>query len=255
MTQTKLEVGFVTYSNSSRTSAELKKWLENIPTSFVHIVNNYPNRASPQEIQGHNKYQDIGAYPLLISQFKSKGPYLIINDTLFVNHSPTLWKIAIKYWMKCPYPDKNTIWGDIRHSNTPFNEIPNTYLASWIFLIPSKEELNIFNELLLKSLENTPLQWSTEYNNYLNKFLNGNLFKGWHKIEQSDAKILKKQCYFLEHTISKRLLNHNIQLQPITKQKIYLYNLIRIIDRLNTRYIFLKNWISHYFIKSVITHS
>jgi hypothetical protein len=85
---------------------------------------------------------------------------------------------------------------------------------------------------------------SASYQSYLTNFLNGNVFRGWHKIVDESKKNQKKECYIVEHQLSRLLLEANIQLHSLQQENYTLGLFIRTIERINTRSIFLKNYLN-----------
>jgi hypothetical protein len=241
------EVGFVTYRKQGQKQRPIEYWLQSLFNYQLTIINNFPEAAIPPETQGHNQLQDLGAYSTLCNQFKGDGPYLIINDTLFSHHFSWAWQLFIKRWLKQQTEplQSNTIWGDIRKPNNPPKLLPPEYLASWIFIIPNRTALLNFSTQLKLSLENTPLEFDLEYHAYLEKFINGNVFRGWHKIVDENEKTKKKNCYFVEHKLNWLLLETNTQLKPIYKSNSFFAFTIRNLERIHTRYLYISNYLQY----------
>ncbi len=47
-----------------------------------------------------NRLFEFGAFEDLMLNFKSDGPYLLLNDTFFSNHVSGFWMMLIKQWSK-----------------------------------------------------------------------------------------------------------------------------------------------------------
>lgn len=243
-----LEVGYVTFLGKEQKRLPIRKWLKPLFPYELYIINNYPNGSIGLEIQGHNQLQDLGAYLSLCQQFKGDGPFLLINDTLFTNHIAWTWKYFIKLWLKQNFNqfDVNSIWGDIRTPSNPPKELPYHYLASWIFVIPNKTVLSTFSNQLYRAIHDAskyPL--SASYQSYLTNFLNGNVLRGWHKIVDESKKNQKKKCYIVEHKLNKLLLESKLQLHSLQDANSTLGLFIRLIERINTRIIYIKNYLQY----------
>ncbi len=76
-------------------------------------------------------------------------------------------------------------------------------------------------------------------------FLNGNVFRGWHKIVDESKKNQKKECYIVEHQLSRLLLEANIQLHSLQEGNSTMGLFIRTIERINTRTTFIKNYLQY----------
>jgi|GEM_PF-429320 len=244
------EVGYVTFLGKDQKRPPIHQWLNPLTPFQLNTINNYPNGYIDSELQGHNQFQDLGAYLTLCQQFKGDGPYLLINDTLFTNHISWAWKYFIKLWLKhnSNLFDANSIWGDIRTPFNPPQELPPHYLASWIFVIPNKTVLTTFsNQLYIAIHDGSKNPLSGPYQSYLTNFLNGNVFSGWHKIVDDSEKHAKKECYIVEHRLNKLLLESKVQLRSLQEGNSTFGIFIRTIERINTRTIFLKNYLQYSF--------
>ena len=241
------EVGFVTYRRQGQKQSPIESWLQNLLSYKLLIVNNFPESAIAPEIQGNNLFQDLGAYTTLCKQFTGDGPYLLINDTLFNHHFSWAWQIFIRQWLKqnAETLQSNTIWGDIRKPNNPPEFLPPIYLASWIFIIPNRTTLLNFLTQLELSLENPNPEFNLEYSTFLNKFLNGNILNGWHKIVNESEKAMKKKCYFVEHKLNRLLLETNTQIKPIYNSNSFFSFTIRYLERIHTRYLYISNYLQY----------
>ncbi len=137
---------------------------------------------------------------------------------------------------------ESTLWGDVRIERGHIPERPNTYLASWIFVVPDR--------LVLTKLENTlaticshQMPPPTEgYRQYLHNWLHPKAwYKGWHgKRSEADnqRKILSVK---LEHALSRQLPQAQVQIRSLGHFNPALYKLIRLTDRLITRSLALRN--------------
>jgi hypothetical protein len=243
------EVGFVTFLDKEQKRPPVQKWLLSLFPFKLYTINNYQGGCIDSEIQGHNQLQDLGAYLSLCEQFTGDGPYLLINDTLFTNHISWAWKYYVKLWQKynSNLLEINSVWGDIRKPNNPPQEIPSHYLASWIFIIPNKTVLTTFSSQLSSAIHDSAKNpMSVSYQSYLTNFLNGNVFRGWHKIVEKTKKDQKMECYIVEHKLNRLLLESNIQLHSLQEVKPILGLFIRTIERIFTRTIFIKNYLQYF---------
>ena len=242
------EVGYVTFLGKDQKRPPIQQWLKPLIPFQLNTINNYPNGCVDLEIQGHNQIQDLGAYLSLCQQFKGDGPYLLINDTLFTNHISWAWKYFIKLWLKhnSNQFDANSILGDIRTPSNPPQELPSHYLASWIFVIPNKTVLTTFSNQLNHAIHNSSKNTlSASYQSYLTNFLNGDVFRGWHKIVDESKKNQKKECYIVEHQLNRLLLEANVQLHSLQEGNSTMGLFIRTIERIYTRTTFIKNYLQY----------
>lgn len=188
---------------------------------------------------GTNEQFEFGAYLDLLTGFKSKGPYVVLNDTLFTLHHTRLWMRLID---GCLGHSKTEglgpgIIGDIRRDGTDLPERPDPFLASWVFIIPNRNSLASFQTALNTVLgASIPAKFSDGYEDFLNKWLTQKtMVTGWHGTH-SDSEILRKRkTIFWEHRLSKLCTESGVELVSIGQYQPVLYAMVRIYDRIINR--------------------
>ena len=176
----------------------LKKHFSN---AKILVINNKKDYAKARQIQGTNKDYEFSGYLELSNCFSSSGPYLIFNDTLFTSHFTKGW-----IWLICKFilvnnNCKNYIYGDLRFDGTKYEERPNPFLASWLFVIPNYETLKKFQFNLKYSLDNRLISTSKGYEEFLKTM--SELHTQNKKILDIDFKSKKLEEMFLSLTKGK----------------------------------------------------
>ena len=230
------ELAWLIYGSSIDKRALMSDWAKNLNIDQVYIANNHPLLYEADELRGTNENYEFSAYEQLLNQFQGPGPYLLINDTLFRNHGHQLWGRLVKKALQDPgaFPD---VWGDWRSESFVFPEKPAQYLASWIFLIPDRPTLILFQTSLHNIIHHKLPQTSTEYEEYIKNWLQSDKwFSGWHG--SSDAHTLKRKqrTVRLEHALSIEMRINGLVYSSLGNHAPVYYAWVRLYDRIRTRW-------------------
>ena len=228
-----MEIALVVYGHKRLSPDKAKDWCRKLSTSGPLIINNEPASLLPEEYRGDNSAFEFSAYRQACLLFRTEGPFLIANDTLFYNHWSAAWKGMLR---KLPKKDIHSpsVTGDIRRERIGFPEKNPAFLASWIFYLPDRESLMAFSECLETAMLQADQKASVAYESYVNNWLAGkSALAGWHGSADEANLIRKKKVIRMEHALSLELeargLMHSIgEYRPE-------YPLIRIIERIKTR--------------------
>ncbi|MCE1201461.1 MAG: hypothetical protein LWX09_05095 [Bacteroidia bacterium] len=228
------EVGIVVYGASPSRLHRLRRWASAVGTAHSTIIENKAGAATQGVLQGDNKHSEFSAYLQLCSLFRGDGPYLIINDTLVRTHWAYGWARLCRKLLRGKL-DEHTIIGDIRNDGDDIAGKPSVYLASWIFIIPSRKALEAFRAAMEQALTH-PETLPSAYDQWLHRWLNpGSLSGGWHHKAGEAEKRRKRFCIITEHRLSQQLSPHGLQMVSAGRFSPALYFLIRLADRLKTR--------------------
>lgn len=234
MKAAKAELGWVIYGSSSAKRVQMQAWAEKLGVSEQWIVNNHAASRTADELAGSNTAYEFSAYLQLARTFTGPGPFLLVNDTLFRNHTQRGWAWLTKKCLQAS--SESVIWGDIRKEKGEIPERPNVFLASWIFVIPDRKQLDNFVQVL-EAVVQQKQQPSAAYEAYLQAWLQpGPWYKGWHGGHDPAAIARKRAAVQWEHGLSKGLQAAGVRLGSMGQQQRLLYVLIRWHDRLVTRW-------------------
>jgi hypothetical protein len=203
--------------------------------SKLHIINNQPGDTYGQA--GSNRYFEFSGYLEAIDLFQTEGPFILCNDTWFKTHNMSLWTLLLQRFLRNS-PKADDIFGDLRTELSNFIEKPSPYLSSWIFFIPNREILEQFRNCLQNAIrEAVVADFSKEYLDYVEDWIRPkNPFYGWHiQSNQIESIERKRRCIYIEHRWNAWLLKEGFELCSFGSTQKYLYGLVRIIDRLQTR--------------------
>jgi hypothetical protein len=228
--------GMVTYAEKGQWRAPLQRLRALFSRSTGWVVNNLREGAIDQEIQGENEQFEFGGYLQLCERMEPlEGPYLILNDTLFRTHSLRGWLKLLAQLPQSFRESDRVIYGDIRFDGTAFRERPNPFLASWVFLIPNRALMCDFRRILQEVLQADFEEISPEYASFLQDWIEPkHRWGGWHGSAQDRAR--KRQCILWEHRLSLMLQAEGIELRSIGEWDADLYQRLRLMDRLKTRW-------------------
>lgn len=234
-----MEIGIVTYGEQHDFDKIFKKYF---PNAKILVLNNKKGSAKAPQIQGSNTNYEFSGYLELSNYFSNSGPYLMFNDTLFTSHLTKVWLWLIYKFLPVINNDKNCIYGDLRFDGAKFEERPNPFLASWLFVIPNSEALKNFQVNLKSVIDGKSSFVSKEYKEFLNQWISPkSKFRGWHGDSLNTlTKVRKEKCIILEHRLSRVLKMNGMKLSSIGVNNPIIYKLLRIVDRVNTRLIALK---------------
>ncbi|HMM12938.1 MAG TPA: hypothetical protein PKE03_12655 [Bacteroidales bacterium] len=228
------EIGIVVYGASASRLERLRRWATNLGTKGLLIIENKAATAQGEVLQGDNRYSEFSAYLQLCNLFEGAGPYLIVNDTLVRTHWTAGWSLLCRKVLRSAL-DEKTIIGDIRNDRDTIPGKPSTYLASWIFIIPTRRELEAFREVLEKAVVH-PDTLPAAYNTWLDQWLKpSSIWRGWHLRADEAALQRKRFCIITEHRISQLLPQSGLHMVSAGAFSPLLYRWIRLADRLKTR--------------------
>lgn len=229
------EVGIVVYGASPSGLHRLRRWASDVGAGQCVIIENKAGAATHGVFQGDNQYSEFSAYLQLCGLFGGDGPYLIVNDTLVRTHWTHGWARLCRKVLRGKL-DEHAIIGDIRNDGDHIAGKPSVYLASWIFIIPSRKALDAYRAALEQALIH-PETLPSAYNQWLDRWLNpGTLSGGWHRQAGEAEKRRKRFCIITEHRLSQLLSAHGLRLVSAGRFNPVLYFLIRLADRLKTRF-------------------
>ena len=237
-----MEIGIITYGEHfdfEKISMLFKKYFS---SAKILVLNNKKDGAKAPQIQGTNTNYEFSGYLELSNCFSGSGPYLIFNDTLFTSHFTKGWLWFICKFIPANNNDINYIYGDLRFDGTKYEERPNPFLASWLFFIPDSETLKKFQFNLKFSMDNRSTFISKEYDEFLNQWISPkSKFSGWHGESYSKlTKSRKKRSIILEHRLSRAFKTNGIKIRSIGVNNPVIYQVLRIVDRVKTRFIAFK---------------
>lgn len=233
MSPSNAKLGWVIYESTPAKRAKMQAWAERVGVSEQLIVNNHAASKAADEWAGSNEAFEFSAYLQLAQAFTGEGPFVLLNDTLFRNHHGTAWAVLTQKCLQSP--SDGVIWGDIRIEKGDIPERPKVFLASWIFVIPNRKQLNVFIQVL-QSVLHQKHQPSAAYEAYLKAWLQpGPWYKGWHGGNDPQAIARKRAAVQWEHGLSRELRAAGCQLRSMGLHQPLLYAFIRLHDRLVTR--------------------
>ena len=237
-----IEIGIITYGEHFAFDEKFKLLKKYFPGSKILVLNNKENSAKSSQIQGSNTNYEFSGYLELSNCFSSTGPYLILNDTLFTSHITRGWLQLLRNFLAANKTKKQHIYGDLRYDGTRYEERPNPFLASWLFVVPDFETLKKFQVNLSFILADKSTLISSEYEAFLDHWISPtSKLKGWHGGPINiQIKVRKKRCIILEHRLSKLLNVNGMKLSSIGINNPFIYKLLRLADRINTRLIAFK---------------
>lgn len=229
-----MEIAFIKYGNEYAENQEITDWCHKLNCVDPVIINNNLSSLMPGELPGDNSFFEFSGYQIAVKSFKTNGPFLIINDTLFKHHLSVGWIWLINKAIQSKL-DSPTVWGDPRKEKITFPEKENIFLASWIFYIPNRQSLDAFELALDKAIKGIGHPLSDPYQKYIHQWLNEpSLLSGWKGKMDEQTYQRKFISIQLEHALS-RALSANGFLRSFG-QVTYLYRLIRILERIRYRF-------------------
>jgi len=195
----------------------IRGWLD---PKMVVLVENFPSPdfQSPNFSMkiGTNQYAEFSGYLEGLDEIDT-GPILVLNDTALAHHSSTFWRIQLKKWRT----EQNMgIFGDPRHEQFSTEHGVLQYYASWIFWLPSPEDIMQFRAALNQVIDCWDLTFSTspEYRSFVATYLKGSLFHGWKNAGLRDQKAqdVKIRCIWAEHRLSQTLWDSGVVFQLLS---------------------------------------
>lgn len=198
-----------------------------ISADHVFVLNNHSASVEADEIAGNNQFYEFSGYRELCDRFSGEGPFVILNDTLWVNRWVRGWSKLLRSFQQ----KNNGVYGDIRIENGEIPERPNTYLASWVFVLPNREVLDQFIASLDAVMHDTYPEPSKAYRQYIDRWFAPRWYAGWHGVRSKEALSRKLHCIRMEHALSKVLLEKGLTLHSVGENRPLFYAILRIADR------------------------
>ena len=206
---------------------------------LVRVVNNDRDNSGFGE-QGHNRQFEFGGYLEVMEGFQTEGPYVVVNDTLFDNHHTGAWLYLIDTIAEriLEEPQRLCVVGDIRRDGVDIPERPDPFLASWLFIIPNRDSLEVIKACLRAVLaREVPAVFSPSYEAFLNSWLKTkSIWSGWQGRATEANVVRKRHCIYWEHALSKELALAGVDLISAGRYHRGLYAGIRMYDRLWNRW-------------------
>jgi len=189
------------------------QWAKDLDIADWHVLDTSENvevSAANNLHQIPNTSFEFGAYAAARDYVRGSGPYLLVNDTLFKTHVPTLWRKVLRQALGKPWTAG--IIGDATPSpNTQIPEIPHPYYSSWIFLIKDRGHLDRFCTCVEAAIKQPPSPASPQYTRFLKQWLEPkSKWYGWHGPKDVHSLQRKRQTIAWEHTLSHALAAHGI---------------------------------------------
>ncbi len=229
-------LGFVIYGSNPYKRLKMKQWQQRLGIGQAVVINNKPGDKQEDEVAGDNSHFEFSAYQQLSRLLPGDGPFILVNDTLFKNHWEWAWARLCRIALRRLSAGENTLWGDVRIEGGHIPERPNTYLASWIFVVPNRMVLSKLEDKLAALLLQEQPPPSMAYQQYLDNWLYPKVwYKGWHGKRTEADNQRKLRSVKLEHALSRQLPAAQIQIRSLGHFLPALYKMIRLADRLITR--------------------
>lgn len=222
-------LGVVIYGSNPKKRRCISALAARISAEHVLVVNNHSASVQAGEIAGSNQFYEFSGYRELCDRLTGEGPFIILNDTLWVNRWVGGWRSLLRSALK--YTKSNAVWGDVRIEGGEIPERPNTYLASWIFVIPNREVLNLFADSLDAVMHHRYPPPSPAYQTYLDRWFAPRWYGGWHGVRSEEALARKRHCIRMEHALSAVLAEKNLPVRPLGENRALFYALVRLADR------------------------
>lgn len=231
-----MQIAWAIYGSDPKKRAQMEACMRHLQPEKTLIVNNAPTTA-PDEWQGSNRAFEFSAYQQLCTGFTGDGPFLLVNDTFLTTHWQSGWQYFLKKARQNPsFFPAGGIAGDIRWVKPAIPEIPQPFLASWLFWLQDEIALIRFKQALDQVLTENLAEPGPAYAAYLQQwFQPASFFRGWHGELSPENLARKVYCVQCEHRLCSLLAQQQPllslgDLAPIN------YRFLRIIDRSRTRF-------------------
>jgi len=230
----KIQFCIVRFGDDSTFQNNLDTIKRYFPKAEFKVLNNMPHSANLHEIQGSNEAFEFSGYLELLEISPQDGIIILLNDTLFKHHFTLGWLRLLQRFCEVMTVEENIIYGDIRWDGTALLERPNPFLASWLFIIPTKKSRGIFAESLRNLIHEPIPTLSPDYELFLSQWLgSGMIWKGWQGTLKDNATFERKsKCIYWEHQLSAHLTKSGILIYSIGNESRVGYALLRALDRM-----------------------
>jgi hypothetical protein len=222
-------LGVVIFGSTSVKRRNIAALSKHLGVTDLHILNNDKASLQEDEISGNNLFYEFSGYYELCRHFTGEGPFVILNDTLWVNRLVGGWQTLLRSAIR--QINGNGVWGDLRVEGGVIPERPNTYLASWIFVIPNREVLSQFAASLSVVMHDAYPPPSPAYKVYLDRWFVPRWYGGWHGVRSNESLARKLQCIRMEHTLSAVITEKGLRVHALGEKRSLFYALLRLIDR------------------------
>jgi hypothetical protein len=222
-------LGVVIYGSTPTKRQRIAAMAKKLGFANLHVLNNHSASLQLDEISGSNQHYEFSGYRELCRHFTGEGPFVILNDTLWVNRWVGGWRSLLRSALK--HTKSNAVWGDVRIEGGEIPERPNTYLASWVFVIPNREVLNQFADSLDDVMHDSYPPPSPAYQGYLDRWFAPRWYGGWHGVRSEEALARKRHCIRMEHALSALLSEKNLPLCSLGENRSLFYSFVRLVDR------------------------
>jgi hypothetical protein len=208
-----MEVLGVAYHWTPARQAQWQRWADRLSAQLT-LLHTHPDRSSEANCVG-NAHFEFGAYAAAAQHAQSTGPYVLVNDTLLDRHASGLWA----RWLLAA---SNSLHASGVHCDVypaprerPV-EIPDPYASSWIFYLPTHDDLTNFSAAVRETLALPTSAPSPAYEAFLDRWLNHPLPGVGYQGPRTPADLARKrQTIIWEHSLSRLLVASN-QLHPFT---------------------------------------
>lgn len=229
-------IGLVAYGDTTPWQQGLGRLRRQLQAHQLLLANNDRSGRRPHELEGDNSAFEFSAYVLLCRSLEGEGPFILLNDTLFKTHWQWGWLKLLQHTLKNIDSRQQAIWGDMRNDGDTLAERPNPFLASWVFVIPNRQSLVLFADVLDCLCKTDLPEPSPAYAEFLDWWTAPNRrWRGWHGNRSDEELLRKKRSIMLEHALSKALAQNSLPIRSLGSFAPAFYQLIRLTDRLRTR--------------------
>ena len=225
-------LGVVIYGSSLSKRKRISHFARQLDVQELRVLNNHAPTQQADELLGSNRHFEFSGYRALCDQISGEGPFIILNDTLWVNRWVGGWRRLLSRVTE--NQSTTLVYGDVRVEGGRIPERPNTYLASWVFVLPNRNALEQFAASLDAVMHHNYPPPSPEYARYLHRWFEPRWFGGWHGVRTPETIARKQHCIRMEHALSAHMLTNGLSLQSLGQTQPVFYALLRLVDRLRT---------------------
>lgn len=229
-------IGLVVYGNSAKWQQQIAGLKKDLQPTQLLVVNNDHQNCHPEEIRGDNSSFEFSAYAQLGSLLEGDGPFVIANDTLFKTHWQRGWTKLLQKAITQMDRHELAVWGDIRTDGDDIPERPVLFLASWIFVLPNRQSLEAFTQILSELCATKMQEPSPAYALFLHWWTSpSRRLRGWHGPRTAENLQRKIRSIRLEHALSTAFHQNHLPIHSLGQFSPLAYKFLRLFDRLRTR--------------------
>jgi len=208
-----MEVLGVAYRWTPPREAQWQRWANALQAELT-VLHTHPGRADQPGYVGNDHFE-FGAYAAADRHAQTDGPYVVVNDTLLDRHAHRLWArwlLVARNSLRDPGVHCD-VYSAPRERPA---EIPDPYASSWIFYLPTRDDLKSFCDAVRATLAQPAAAPSPAYEVFLDRWLNHPLPGVGYQGPRTLADLARKrQTIMWEHSLSRLLVTSN-QLHPFT---------------------------------------